>query len=90
MTVLLIRSALLEGSLLGIKYYLTPNWERLRDAKVSKEVHLNCRNFGHSLLRNFFVAAMNVDMMILDGQGLVGAIAILIVNCGSEEANQSL
>jgi len=34
MTILLIRSALLEGSLLGIKYYLTPDWNRLKDAKV--------------------------------------------------------
>lgn len=34
LTILLIRGALLDGSLLGIKYYLTPDWKRLGDAKV--------------------------------------------------------
>lgn len=34
LTILLIRGALLDGSLLGVKYYLTPEWRRLGDAKV--------------------------------------------------------
>lgn len=34
LTILLIRGALLDGSLLGIRYYLTPDWQKLREPKV--------------------------------------------------------
>ncbi|GFO32580.1 transporter, partial [Plakobranchus ocellatus] len=34
LTILLVRSAMLEGAEEGIKYYLTPRWERLKDAEV--------------------------------------------------------
>ena len=36
LTILLIRGAMLDGSIIGIRYYLTPDWKRLADAKVRR------------------------------------------------------
>lgn len=33
--VLIIRGATLEGSLQGVQFYLTPDWQRLQNAQVS-------------------------------------------------------
>lgn len=38
--VLFIRGVTLEGAGSGIKYYLTPDWEKLLDVKVSNDVSL--------------------------------------------------
>lgn len=38
--VLFIRGVTLEGAGSGIKYYLTPDWEKLLDVKVSNDVRL--------------------------------------------------
>lgn len=47
LTILFIRGITLEGAVSGIKYYLTPQWQKILDAKVctlynSKLVH-NCK-----------------------------------------------
>lgn len=34
LTILLIRVAMLDGAHEGVKYYLTPRWDRLSDAGV--------------------------------------------------------
>ena len=34
LTILLVRAAMLDGALDGVKYYLTPDWSRLKDAQV--------------------------------------------------------
>ena len=35
LTILLVRGAMLEGSLEGVKFYITPQWKKLADARVS-------------------------------------------------------
>jgi len=47
LTILFIRGITLEGAVSGIKYYLTPQWQKILDAKVrtlyySKIVY-NCK-----------------------------------------------
>ena len=34
LTILFIRGITLEGAMTGIKYYLTPQWQKILDAKV--------------------------------------------------------
>ena len=34
MMVLLIRALMMEGNVKGIKFYVTPKWERLKEPKV--------------------------------------------------------
>ena len=34
LTILFIRGITLEGAVSGIKYYLTPQWQKILDAKV--------------------------------------------------------
>jgi len=40
LTVLLVRGALLDGSLEGVIYYLQPKWHMLADAKVMKAIKI--------------------------------------------------
>ena len=35
LTILLVRSVMLDGAMDGIEYYLKPDWERLKDAQVT-------------------------------------------------------
>lgn len=37
--ILLVRGCLLGGSMIGINYYLTPQWHRLLDSEVSINKH---------------------------------------------------
>lgn len=37
LTILFVRGITLEGALTGIMYYLTPQWDKILDAKVSRD-----------------------------------------------------
>lgn len=41
--ILLIRGVSLPGADEGIRYYLTPEWSKLKNSKVSPEVRIVCR-----------------------------------------------
>lgn len=50
LTILFVRGITLEGALTGIMYYLTPQWDKILDAKVSRDEgwRVDRGEWGHS------------------------------------------
>lgn len=60
LTILFIRGITLDGAINGIKYYLTPQWQKVLDAKVF--THIN-RQMEREMY--FFLLLANSDCMLI-------------------------
>lgn len=60
LTVLLIRGAMLDGSLNGIIYYLKPKWEKLYEAQVS----FGAENYGLIIVWSCILIASHLTIVV--------------------------
>lgn len=60
LTILFIRGITLDGAINGIKYYLTPQWEKVLDAKVFTRRQTKSRNGKGNWFDLFFYLAVGV------------------------------
>lgn len=76
LTILFIRGITLDGAINGIKYYLTPQWEKVLDAKVGVRArHQRATNgswFDLSVLLAVGVGRRGVADLLLSGLCLGG------------------
>lgn len=80
LTILLVRSAMLEGSLNGVKYYLEPKWERLKDASVWTDAAAQIF-FSLSACLGGLIAMSSYNKF--DNKIMRDAFLIPIINCGT-------
>jgi len=78
LTILLIRGALLEGSLEGVKFYITPQWDRLADAKVWKDA---ATQIFYSLGVGFGGLQVMSSYNKFHNNCLQDAILVALINC---------
>ncbi|XP_035826073.1 sodium- and chloride-dependent glycine transporter 1 [Aplysia californica] len=67
LTILLVRSAMLDGAYEGVIYYLTPRWERLADASMPNalgDVGDNC-NYKHMFIIVIFIVPFSYCFLII-------------------------
>ncbi|GFR72983.1 sodium- and chloride-dependent glycine transporter 1-like [Elysia marginata] len=80
LTILLVRSAMLDGSLNGVEYYLTPKWERLKDATVWTDAATQIF-FSLSACLGGLIAMSSYNKF--DNNIMRDAFMIPIINCGT-------
>ncbi|KAK3734300.1 hypothetical protein RRG08_058456 [Elysia crispata] len=78
LTILLVRAAMLDGSLNGVKYYLTPKWERLKDATVWSDAAVQIF-FSLSACLGGLIAMSSYNKF--DNNIMRDAFMIPIINC---------
>ncbi|XP_067948115.1 sodium- and chloride-dependent glycine transporter 1-like isoform X2 [Watersipora subatra] len=78
LTILLIRGCLLEGASDGIKFYVTPQWDRLSDAKVWKDA---ATQIFYSLGVGFGGLQVMSSYNKFNNNCLLDAVSVSFINC---------